>query len=51
MKLADDLQGELSKNLFDTGVNLDVVDKYKEMIEKPILNAQRDILEVVNQYE
>ena len=41
----------LSKNLFDEGVNLNVKDKYKELIETPIANAQRDILSALYKYE
>lgn len=47
---ADNLQGVLSNNLFDEGVNLDKKNKYEELIVTPILNAQKDMLAVINSY-
>ena len=51
LNITDNLQSNLSKNLFDEGVNLNVKDKYKELIETPIANAQRDILSALYKYE
>lgn len=51
LTIADNLQAVLSQNLFDEGVNLNVKDKYKEMIEEPIANAQREILAALYKYE
>lgn len=50
MKHADNLQGTLSKNLFDEGVNLNIKRKYEELIVTPILNTQKDMLAVINSY-
>lgn len=51
LSIADNLQSVLSQNLFDEGVNLNVKEKYKELIENPIANAQREILSALYQYE
>lgn len=51
ISIADNLQSVLSQNLFDEGVNLNVKEKYKELIENPIANAQREILSALYQYE
>lgn len=51
LNITDELQSNLSKNLFDEGVNLNVKDKYKELIETPIANAQREILSALYKYE
>ncbi len=51
LSIADNLQSVLSQNLFDEGVNLNVKEKYKELIENPIANAQRNILSTLYQYE
>lgn len=48
MTHADNLHEVLTKNLFDEGVNLDIKDKYEELIVTPILNAQKDMLVLIN---
>lgn len=50
MYYADNLQGVLSENLFDEGVNLDNKSKYEELIVTPILNTQKNMLAVINSY-
>lgn len=44
LDIADGLQSKLSENIFDKGVNLDVKDKYDEMIQTPISDAEISII-------
>jgi len=42
--ISDTLQSKLSENIFDNGVNLHVRDKYDELIQTPISDAEIEIL-------
>lgn len=48
---ADNLQGILSENLFDEGVNRDVPEKYDELIQNPIAQYQKGILSLLYKFE
>ena len=40
----------LSENIFDNGVNLHVRDKYDELIQTPISNAEIEILKKLYEF-
>lgn len=51
MKICDDLQGEISENLFDENVDLRDKCVYKEYILSPIQTSQKEILVALFSYK
>ena len=50
LSISDTLQSKLSENIFDNGVNLHVRDKYDELIQTPISNAEIEILKKLYEF-
>lgn len=50
LSISDTLQSKLSENIFDNGVNLHVRDKYDELIQPPISNAEIEILKKLYEF-
>jgi hypothetical protein len=44
LNISDELQGKLSENIFDKGVNLNIKEKYDELIKNPVSDAEICIL-------
>lgn len=51
LKICDDLQGEISENLFDENVDLRDKCVYKEYILSPIQTSQKEILVALFSYK
>lgn len=51
LSLCDDLQGTLSQNLFDEDVDFTDRTNYENLIVKPILNSQKEILSKLFNYK
>lgn len=50
LDIADKLQGKLSENIFDQGVNLHVKAKYDELIQNPISDAETQIIQKLYEF-
>ena len=50
LDIADKLQGKLSENIFDQGVNLYVKAKYDELIQNPISDAETQIIQKLHEF-
>ena len=50
LSISDELQSRLSENIFDNGVNLHVRDKYNELIQTPISDAEIEILKKLYEF-
>lgn len=50
MEALDHLQSDLSTSIFDKGVNLDVDDKYNELISEPTITAQSNIIRMLYRF-
>lgn len=50
LSISDNLQSKLSENIFDSGVNLHVRNKYDELIQTPISDAEIEILKKLYEF-
>lgn len=50
LNISDKLQGKLSENIFDSGVNLHIKAKYDELIQSPISDAEIAIVQKLYEF-